>query len=109
MPNCAPIDPRAAKIGRDNSLVPGADGKLRGYNTDLRGFLTMARRAGVSFAGKKVVVLGSGGASLTVQAAARQEGAREVAVISRQGPDNYQNLDRHQDAQVLVNATPVGM
>ncbi len=109
MAHCASIHPEAAEIGSVNTLVPGPDGRLRGYNTDLSGFLTMARRAGVSFAGRKVVVLGSGGASLTVQAAVRQEGAREVAVISRQGPDNYQNLDRHQDAQVLVNATPVGM
>lgn len=70
----------------------------------------MARRAGIAFAGKKVLVLGSGGASLTVQAAARLEGAGEVTVISRTGPDNYGNLaERHGDAQVLVNATPVGM
>ena len=109
MPHSSSIHTEAAEKGTHNTLVPGPDGRLRGYNTDLSGFLTMARRAGVSFAGRKVVVLGSGGASLTVQAAVRQEGAREVAVISRQGPDNYQNLDRHQDAQVLVNATPVGM
>ena len=109
MPYCAAIDPGAAEIGSVNTLVPGVDGKLRGYNTDLRGFLTMARRAGVSFAGKKVVVLGSGGASLTVQAAVKGEGAREVVVISRKGPDSYENLERHRDAQILVNATPVGM
>ena len=109
MPFCAAIDKGAEKIGSVNTLVPGPDGRLRGYNTDLRGFLYLARRAGVSFKGKKVLVLGSGGASLTVQAAARGEGAREVVVISRNGPDNYENLGRHKDAQVLVNATPVGM
>ena len=60
--------------------------------------------------GKKVVVLGSGGASLTAQAAAKREGAREVVVVSRTGPDNYENLpQRHGDAEVLVNTTPVGM
>ena len=70
----------------------------------------MARGAGVDFTGRKVVVLGSGGASLTVQAAARMEGAREVVVISRTGPDNYDNLERRNgDAEILVNATPVGM
>ena len=53
-----------------------------GYNTDIDGFRYMARRAGISLAGKKVVILGSGGASLTAQAAARQEGAAEIAVIS---------------------------
>lgn len=36
-------------------------------------------------------------------------GAREVVVISRSGPDNYGNLDRHADAEIVVNTTPVGM
>ena len=35
-------------------------------------------------------------------------GAR-VVVISRTGADNYENLDRHRDAAILINATPVGM
>ena len=109
MPLCDEIDPAAADIGSVNTLVRGADGKLRGYNTDIDGFCYMARRAGIGFAGKKVVVLGSGGASLTAQAAARREGAQEITVISRSGPDNYGNLDRHADAEIVVNTTPVGM
>ena len=36
-------------------------------------------------------------------------GRGEVVVISRTGENNYDNLDRHQDAAVIVNATPVGM
>ena len=60
-------------------------------------------------AGKKVVILGSGGTSHTAQAAAQVLGAREIVVISRQGADNYENLSRHADAQVLINTTPVGM
>ncbi|MBE5710607.1 MAG: shikimate kinase [Oscillibacter sp.] len=55
------------------------------------------------------VLLGSGGASLTAQTAARRGGAAEVVVVSRFGPDNYDNLSRHADAEILVNATPVGM
>ena len=109
MPLCDEIDPAAADIGSVNTLVRGADGKLRGYNTDIDGFCYMARRAGIGFTGKKVVVLGSGGASLTAQAAARREGAQEITVISRSGPDNYGNLDRHADAEIVVNTTPVGM
>ena len=106
---CDVIDEGAQSIGSVNTLTRKADGKLYGYNTDICGFLYMARRAGISFNRKKVIVLGSGGASLTVQAAARQEGAREIVVISRTGADNYGNLERHDDAEVLVNATPVGM
>nr|WP_325212524.1 shikimate kinase [uncultured Oscillibacter sp.] len=106
---CDEIDPAARNIGSVNTLVRRG-GKLYGYNTDIDGFLYMLRRAGISPAGKKVLILGSGGASLTAQAAARMEGAREVVVISRSGPDSYENLpERHGDAEVLVNATPVGM
>ena len=108
MPFCDVIDEGARAIGSVNTLVR-RDGKLYGYNTDILGFLYMARRAGISFGQKKVLVLGSGGASLTVQAAARREGAREVVVVSRAGADNYGNLERHGDAEILVNATPVGM
>ena len=109
MPLCDEIDPAAADIGSVNTIVRGADGKLRGYNTDIDGFDYMAGRAGIGFAGKKVVVLGSGGASLTAQAAVRRAEAREVVVVSRSGPDHYGNLDRHTDADIVVNTTPVGM
>lgn len=108
MPFCDVIDEGARAIGSVNTLVR-RDGKLYGYNTDIDGFLYMLRRADVSLSGKKVVILGSGGASLTAQAAAKREGAREITVVSRSGPDNYDSLDRHAGAQVLVNATPVGM
>lgn len=109
MKYCDEIDPAAASIGSVNTLVR-RDGKLIGYNTDIDGFLYTLRRAGVSLKGKKVLILGSGGASLTAQAAARMEGAREIVVVSRSGPDNYENLaERHADAEALVNTTPVGM
>lgn len=108
MPFCDVIDEGARAIGSVNTLVRRG-GKLYGYNTDIDGFLYMLRRADISLSGKKVVILGSGGASLTAQAAAKREGAREITVVSRSGPDNYDSLDRHAGAQVLVNATPVGM
>jgi shikimate dehydrogenase len=57
---------------------------------------------------KKVLVLGSGGASATAVAVLMEMGA-DVVVISRNGSDNYTNLHRHADASVIVNATPVGM
>ena len=98
------------EVGSANTLVMGADGHLRGYNTDLPGFISLARRAGISLAGKKVAILGSGGTSLTAQAAARQLGAAEIVVVSRRGPVDYAALYRdHADVQVLVNTTPVGM
>lgn len=108
MPYCDVIDPQAQAIGSVNTLCRRSDGKLYAWNTDAAGFSYMARRAGISFAGQKVVILGSGGASLTAQYVARQEGARAVVVISRSGSDNYDNLSHHADADIVVNTTPVG-
>lgn len=109
IPYCDIIDQAALDIGSVNTLVRRCDGKLCAWNTDATGFLWMARRAGISFAGKKVVILGSGGASLTAQAVVRTEGARETIVVSRSGENNYENLSRHADAELIINTTPVGM
>ena len=109
IPYCDVIDEMAKTIGSVNTIVRRSDGKLYAYNTDAVGFCWMAERAGISFAGKKAVILGSGGASLTAQAMSRKLGAREIVVVSRSGPDNYSNLYRHADAEIVVNTTPVGM
>ena len=108
IPYCAALSPAAKAIGSVNTIVRRADGTLFGDNTDAAGFLSMLDRLQVDCAGKKALVLGSGGASLTVQHVLRQAGA-QVIVISRSGEDNYENLDRHKDAAILVNTTPVGM
>ena len=108
IPLCDEVEPRSAAIGAVNTIV-NRGGRLIGYNTDIDGLIHLARRSGVDMAGKKVVILGSGGTSRTARAAARALGAAEIAVISRHGEDNYQNLFRHADAQVLINTTPVGM
>ena len=108
IPLCDEVDAGAAAIGAVNTVV-NRDGKLTGYNTDIDGLVYLAKRTGVDMAGKKAVILGSGGTSRTARAAARALGASEVAVISRHGEDNYENLSRHGDAQVLINTTPVGM
>lgn len=94
MAYCDVLDPMAEAIGSVNTLVRRADGKLYGYNTDAAGFCFMAQRAGIGFAGKKTLVLGSGGASRTAAACAKRLGAREVVVISRSGENNYTNLGR---------------
>ena len=109
IPFCQELTDQARRIGSVNTIVRRPDGTLLGHNTDYEGFLYMVRSAGVDPAGKKALVLGSGGASLTVRTALADLGAAEVVVISRTGPDNYQNLDRHRDARLIVNATPVGM
>jgi shikimate dehydrogenase len=56
-----------------------------------------------------VVILGSGGTSKTAVSVTRDCGAREIIVVSRNGENNYGNIERHADCDVLVNTTPVGM
>ncbi len=109
MPYLDMISPEAERIGAVNTVVRQADGRLFGYNTDYFGFEYMLKRLGVDTAGKKAIVLGKGGASLTVQAVLSDRGAAEVTVVSRGLPDNYGNIDKHFDADIIVNATPVGM
>ena len=110
LPYCAQLSDTAREIGSVNTLVVRPDGSLLGHNTDIGGFTTMLREAGIDPAGKKAVVLGSGGTSLTARTALRRMGAREIVVVSRRGPVTYDALyAEHADAQLLVNATPVGM
>ena len=105
---CREISPQAEAIGSVNTVVRREDGSWYGDNTDYFGFVYMAKQSGVELSDKKALVLGSGGASLTVQTALKDLGAK-VTVISRKGPDNYENLTRHEDAAVIVNTTPLGM
>jgi len=107
MPYCVP-DKYARKIGSVNTIV-NKNGTLYGHNTDYFGFSYMALLAGISFNGKKAVILGSGGTSKTAAAVMRDGGAREIVVVSRNGENNYGNIKKHAGCDVLVNTTPVGM
>ena len=109
IPYCAELSEAAKKLQNVNTIIKRADGTLFGDNTDYFGFLKMAEKANINFEGKKVLILGSGGAGQTVHYAAKSKGAREVLVVSRQGEVNYENVKEHYDADIIVNATPVGM
>ncbi len=108
IPYCAHLSDAAKRIGSVNTLVKTPEG-LFGYNTDYHGFLSMAKRAGISFENKNVVILGSGGTSLTARTVAADEGARSITVVSRSGSTTYDKLDKLSDCEILVNTTPVGM
>lgn len=109
MPYCAELSPTAAQIGSVNTIVRRSDGSLYGDNTDAFGFENLILRNGIEVKGKKALVLGTGGASVTAQAVLKNLGASEVVVISRRGEDNYENIAKHADAEIIANTTPVGM
>ena len=109
IPHLSRISEEAKRIGNVNTIVKEADGSLSGYNTDYFGFTAMLNYYGISPDGRKCLVLGSGGASKTVQAVLVDMGASSVTVISRKGENNYGNLHLHRDAEIIVNTTPLGM
>ena len=106
---CEHLTEAAEAIGSVNTVVKQPDGTLLGDNTDAAGFEGMVWKSRVRVLGRKCLVLGSGGASLAVRYVLSKLGAGQVVVISRSGEDNYDNLDKHKDASVIVNTTPVGM
>ena len=111
LPCCDEVDPRAKAIGAVNTVV-NRGGRLYGYNTDYAGFAYLAKAHGVDFAGKTVLVLGTGGTHATVSAVCRDGGAKEILTASRTGRDGaltYEQAAARSDVQIVVNTTPCGM
>ncbi len=109
LPFCDALSDAARTLGSVNTIVRRSDGSLYGDNTDFDGFSYLLNTLGTDISGRKTLVLGSGGASVTVRAVLESRSADPIVTISRSGPDNYENLSRHADAQIIVNTTPVGM
>lgn len=112
MPLLDEIDPDALSIGAVNTVV-NRGGVLYGYNTDFGGMKALIERAGVVMKYKKVLILGTGGTSLTARAVSERMGAKEILRVSRrecEGAITYeQAYADHTDADVIINATPCGM
>ena len=107
---CNQLSNRARSIGAVNTLVRLTNGSIYGDNTDYYGFSKMVEKLGISIKDKYVLILGSGGASLTVKAYMKDFEASRIVIISRTGEDNYNNISKHYDkADIIVNASPVGM
>lgn len=110
MPMCDELSDAARIIGCVNTIVRTNDGRLYGDNTDYYGFSHLVEFSGVPIEGKKVLILGAGGASKTVRAVMVDRGAREVVVVSRSlAGAGLNTIEDHYDADIIVNATPVGM
>lgn len=108
VPFCDELSDIARKIGSVNTLVKRADGSIYGDNTDAFGFECLMKKNNVDPKGKKTLILGNGGACVSVKAVLENAGVN-VVVISRSGANNYSNLCLHEDARIIVNTTPVGM
>jgi len=116
MPLLDEVDELATAIGAVNTVYR-RDGKLTGTNTDLYGFLYMLREAGISLRGKRVLILGSGGACAMVRYACLKEEAASITIATRDPFKAESPCHSHtyclydalpQDAQILINTTPLG-
>ncbi len=110
LPYLEEISDEARRIGAVNTVTRTKSGGFRGDNTDYYGFRAAVLQSGIAVKSKKVLVLGTGGASMTVHTVLCDLGARETVAVSRTGDCNYETVySLHRDADVVVNTTPVGM
>ena len=107
MPYLDYISPEAQKIGSVNTVVKkGA--RLFGYNTDYYGFCYEIEEAKADLKGKDVVILGTGGTAKTAVCVAQDMGAKRVRTVTS-GELRAGDTEKYLDAQIVINATPVGM
>ena len=109
VPYCASLSDEARSSGCVNTIIKDENELLHGYNTDQHGFRVLLEHSNVDPHKKKALVLGNGGAAKSSKLALIDLGVREVVTVSRHGNVNYDNIWHHHDADIIVNATPVGM
>lgn len=111
MPYLDELDVAAEEIGAVNCVV-NQQGKLKGYNTDYLGFAGMLQANHIDVTGKKIAMLGTGGASRAVKYALDKAGAHVQTVSRKERPGciTYTQLAQQaEEYQGMVNVTPVGM
>ncbi len=106
------LDDSAKHVGAVNAIV-NSNGTLTGYNTDYSGFMYTLKKHNIIVEGKKVLVLGYGGASKAILAVLKDMNAGQIIIANRTIKDqviSYEEaIKSHSDAAVIVNTTPVGM
>lgn len=130
------LSPAAKLIGASNTVTVGEDGRLTGHNTDGIGFVRNLQEHGVEVKGKKLVVLGAGGAATAICVQAALDGAEAIAIFNQKDEfyangeltveklrqavpacavsiapleDSAALATAVQGCDILVNATKVGM
>ena len=131
---CDFLSPAAEIIGAVNTVV-NENGQLIGHNTDGIGYMRALKDAGFNITGKKMTILGAGGAATSIFVQAALDGVSEISIFSRRSRfyeraeqiiqvlsertackislydfDNPEILKREiSESAILVNATSVGM
>lgn len=108
MKYCNKFSPEALRIGCINTAIwDGED--IIGYNTDYYGCMEMLKEIDLEIKGSSVAILGDGSTSKTVRVALEDLGAKEILNISRRGEIKFNDMEKYNHVEVIVNSTPVGM
>lgn len=103
------ISPEAQQIGCVNTVIK-RDGKTYGFNTDYYGLKYLIEKNEIEINGANILILGTGGSSLTAAAVCSHMGAKSINFVSRSGDINYESVySICPDTNVIINTTPVGM
>lgn len=108
MKYCNKFSQEALRMGCINTAIwDGED--IIGYNTDYYGCMEMLKEIDLEIKGSSVAILGDGSTSKTVRVALEDLGAKEILYISRRGEIKFDDMEKYNHVEVIVNATPVGM
>ncbi|SES71606.1 shikimate dehydrogenase [Natronincola peptidivorans] len=123
------LSPEVNLIGAVNT-VKNEKGRLIGYNTDGKGYIKGLERKGIQLAGKRITILGAGGAAKSIAVALRMEYDCEITICNRRRDKSIEIIDvlekidkasieKNQaiapedlatyPIDILINCTPVGM
>lgn len=117
LPMLDELSDKARQVHAVNCIKRMPNGMLIGFNTDVHGF---KESVGDRVNGRKCMIFGTGGAAKAAAVGLADAGAREIIFVSRtletlraNMPEgiqviSYNELDKHCDTQVIINATPVG-
>ena len=112
IPHLDEVSAVANELQAVNCIV-NKDGKLYGYNTDYFGMRDLILRSRIDLSGKKVLILGTGGTSRTSSLVCKDLGADKIIRVSRNANDGAitykEAYEKHIDADVIINTTPIGM
>ncbi len=118
---CDELGDAALRLGSINTLIPVADGRLRGDSTDGAGCVGALRGAGVDPAGGRCIVVGAGATSRACIVGLAQAGAASIGVVNRTvaraesaaalapGIARVASASEIVDADIIVHTTPAGM
>ena len=127
LPYLDELSPAAKIIGAVNTVIQ-KDGKLYGENTDGKGFVIALKNSGETLEGKKVTILGAGGAARAIAVECALNGAVHINIINRSAEKGEELASLIQsetdssaqyltwessmkipaDTQILINATSIG-